>query len=141
HHALGAGAAGSASRDPSVLRDDEAMISFIPRRRARVPTIVQQEAAECDAACLAMILAAHGRWTSLEELRETCGVGRDGSKATNILRAARDFGMIAKGLKKNINDLPSLRCPFIAFWNFNHFVVVEQVRLRDEQRGLVWIND
>jgi NHLM bacteriocin system ABC transporter peptidase/ATP-binding protein len=117
------------------------MISFIPRRRARVPTIMQQEAVECGAACLAMVLAAHGRWTSLEELRETCGVGRDGTKATNILRAARDFGMIAKGLKKEIGDLSLLRCPFVVFWNFNHFVVVEKVALRGDQRGRVWIND
>jgi NHLM bacteriocin system ABC transporter peptidase/ATP-binding protein len=117
------------------------MTSFIPSRRARVPTIIQQEAVECGAACLAMILAAHGRWTSLEELRETCGVGRDGTKAVNILRAARRFGMIAKGLKKDVGDLADLPCPFIVFWNLNHFVVVEQVRLRGDGQGRVLIND
>jgi NHLM bacteriocin system ABC transporter peptidase/ATP-binding protein len=117
------------------------MISFLPRRRARVPTILQQEAVECGAACLAMILAGHGRWTSLEELRESCGVGRDGTKAVNLLRVARGFGMIAKGLKKEVADLAHLACPFIVFWNFNHFVVVEQIRLRGDNRGFVWIND
>jgi NHLM bacteriocin system ABC transporter peptidase/ATP-binding protein len=117
------------------------MISFIPNRRARVPTIIQQEAVECGAACLAMILAAYGRWTSLEELRENCGVGRDGTKAVNILRAARRFGMIAKGLKKELADLANLPCPFIVFWNLNHFVVVEQVSLRGDAQGRVWIND
>lgn len=117
------------------------MTSFLPRRRARVPTIMQQEAVECGAACLAMILAAHGRWASLEELRESCGVGRDGTKAVNILRVARGFGMIAKGLKKEVEDLAHLACPFVVFWNFNHFVVVEQMKLRDNNRGHVWIND
>src|SRR4051794_31585331 len=111
------------------------MTSFLPRRRARVPTIMQQEAVECGAACLAMILAAHGRWISLEELRESCGVGRDGTKAVNILRVARGFGMIAKGLKKEVDDLARLACPFVVFWNFNHFVVVEQMKLRDNNRG------
>src|SRR5437879_2206059 len=117
------------------------MISFIPGRRARVPTIMQQEAVECGAACLAMVLASYGHWTSLEQLRETCGVGRDGTKATNILRAARNAGMIAKGLKKDVGDLADLPCPFIVFWNFNHFVVVEDMRLRGSERGHVWIND
>lgn len=104
--------------------------------RTRVPTIMQQEAVECGAACLSMVLAHYGRWVSLEELRELCGVSRDGTKSTNILRAARGFGLVAKGLRKESEELARLPFPMILFWNFNHFVVLESL----SGQG-AWIND
>lgn len=104
--------------------------------RRRVPMIGQQEAVECGAACLTMVLAWHGRWVTLEEMREQCGITRDGTKATNILKAARAHGMVAKGLQKTAAELQRLPLPLIVFWNFNHFVVVEAI---DEKR--VWLVD
>ncbi len=103
----------------------------LPVHIHRVPMVAQQEAVECGAACLAMVLAYYGRWVTLEELREQCGITRDGTKATNVVKAARLHNMVAKGLQKDAKDLLALPHPLIVFWRFNHFVVVESI---DEQR-------
>jgi NHLM bacteriocin system ABC transporter peptidase/ATP-binding protein len=106
----------------------------------RTPTVLQMEAVECGAACLGMILAHYGRRVPLEELRVACGVTRDGSTAGNMVRAARRFGLEATGYKREIDAVMKMTPPFVAFWRFNHFVVVEGfskrgVHLNDPESG------
>lgn len=109
--------------------------------RARVPVIMQMEALECGAACLTMVLAYYSKWVPLEQVRADCGVSRDGSNAKNIMKAARSYGLTAKGYRYEPGTLREKgRFPCIIHWNFNHFVVLCGFRggrayLNDPARG------
>ena len=92
---------------------------------AKTPVVMQLEALECGAASLTMILAYYNKWIPLEQVRADCGVSRDGSNARNILKAARSYGLVAKGYRFEPDELKTEgKFPCIVHWNFNHFVVL-----------------
>jgi len=95
-------------------------------KRKRVPELRQMDAAECGAACLAMLLNYYGRKTTIAETRQVCGVGRDGLSALTIVKAARDYGMRVRAVSLQKNDLRFVLMPAIVYWEFNHFLVVDR---------------
>ena len=102
----------------------------------KVPQVMQMEAVECGAASLTMILAHYGKWLPLEEVRAACGVSRDGSSAKMILRAARNYGLDAKGFRMSAEALEGKQ-PAIIHWNFEHFVVFRGF----DKKGRACLND
>ena len=100
------------------------------------------ESVECGAASLAMILAAYGRWVSLEEMRVACGVSRDGVTAANIVNAGRAYGLKMQGMRMGMDYLRKTPCPCILFVDGNHFVVLQgfvgnKAVVNDPARGRV----
>ena len=122
-----------------MLKKLKACYSFLGHRegwRVKVPTILQMEATECGAASLSMILAHYGLWIPLEKIRQECGINRDGSKASSLLRAARNRGCEAHGYRWTTEMLREKDRPMIIHWEFNHFVVLEGIR-----GDTVYLND
>ncbi|MCQ2435366.1 MAG: NHLP family bacteriocin export ABC transporter peptidase/permease/ATPase subunit [Clostridia bacterium] len=104
---------------------------------ANVPVVMQLEALECGAASLCMVLAYYNKWVPLEQVREDCGVSRDGSNARNVLKAARYYGLKAKGYRYEPDTLREHgKFPCIIHWNFNHFVVLDGFK-----GGRAYLND
>lgn len=113
--------------------------------RVRTPTVLQMEATECGAACLAILLRHYGRVVPLLELRQVCGVTRDGSDAASLLRAGALYGLEGKGYRMDLAALRAQQPPLVLFWEFNHFLILEgfhgnRVAINDPASGPRWIS-
>ena len=103
----------------------------------KVPLIMQMEYVECGAASLAMILAYYGKYVPLEQIRKDCGISRDGSRASNLITAAENYGLVADGYRYSVESvMTKVHFPCIIHWNMAHFVV-----LRGFGKGKAYLND
>ncbi|MFM1843671.1 MAG: transporter ATP-binding protein [Cyanobacteriota bacterium] len=103
----------------------------LKRRRGlwqHYPFIEQQSAADCGAACLAMLSQYWGKRLSLNFLRTLTGVGRSGATLKNLARAAESIGYQARPVRASLNRLMDQKNPWIAHWQGDHYVLVYGVR-------------
>ncbi|APC95054.1 ATP-binding cassette domain-containing protein [Francisella tularensis subsp. novicida] len=111
-------------------------VENIKPKRFKTPTILQMDAIECGAAALKMILDYYKCFISMDDLRYYCDVNRDGSKALNIVRTAREFGFESSGFKYELDNIADIELPAIIFWDFNHYVVLEGFN-----KKFIYLND
>ncbi|RKH54327.1 peptidase domain-containing ABC transporter [Corallococcus llansteffanensis] len=102
----------------------------------RLPEVRQLSLTDCGAACLCMVLAYHGRKMSLDEVRELSGTGRDGVTARALLDTGRRLGLRGRAVSIDLDRLSDLPVGAILHWDFNHYVVFEELR-----RGHVHVVD
>ncbi len=111
----------------------------------KTPRLIQMETVECGAAALGIVLGYHGKYIPLEELRETCGVSRDGLSFEEIGKAAKIYGMDSEVYEATVSDLDEMSLPVILFWDYDHFLVLEEfldhkVYINDPRSGHVIIS-
>ena len=112
----------------------------------KVPLIMQMEYVECGAASLAMILAYYGKYVPLEQIRKDCGISRDGSRASNLITAAENYGLVADGYRYSVESvMTKVHFPCIIHWNMAHFVVLrgfgkDKAYLNDPGLGIITVS-
>jgi ABC-type bacteriocin/lantibiotic exporter with double-glycine peptidase domain len=137
----GAGPASASAAPPVSESGPPAPSARRPRRYLRTPIVPQMEEQDCGAACLAVVLGAFGRRTTLHEASRACGVSRDGVSAAAVARAAARYGLTARGRRVTRGDGPLLGLeavpvPSMVLLTGPHFAVYEGVR-----HGRIHVND
>jgi ATP-binding cassette, subfamily B, bacterial len=96
-------------------------------RPHRIPLVRQLSATDCGAAALTMVLGYFGKEVPLAEIRQSLGIGRNGTSAASLLRAGRLYGLRGRGVRAELDDLSALPQGSILFWEFSHYVVLDRV--------------
>lgn len=97
-------------------------------RKRKIPFVEQMSQTECGIACMAMLCASYGKHTTLFELRDRIGSGRDGNTLYDLKRLGEDLGLEVKCYKiENIEQLLPLEEPVICYWEQRHYVVLEKI--------------
>src|SRR5262245_17026875 len=96
--------------------------------RHTTPVILQTEGAECGLACLAMVASFHGYRTDLASPRQRHAISLKGATLATLIHIATHLQLAARPVRLELDDLAKLTLPAILHWDFNHFVVVTQVK-------------
>src|SRR5882672_3218710 len=87
----------------------------------RIPWLPTALSYDCGPACLAMVLAHHGRDSSVDDIRARLGTSRDGTTGFELVRVARELGMEARGVKAaDASALKDVPLPAIAHYRSGH---------------------
>lgn len=102
-------------------------------RHREVTFVPQLTETDCGAACLASVLAFHGKHVPLHEVRSRLGGGRNGVTAKQLLAAARGFGLVCRGVSVEPGKLKYLPAGSILHWDLAHYVVYEGANAKGVQ--------
>ena len=74
-----------------------------------IPVVRQMAAADCGAACLAMVLGFHGKETQLDRIRNELAIGRDGVSARALLECGALHALRGRGVRIEVSDFEHLQ--------------------------------
>ena len=94
-------------------------------QRNRVPVVLQMSAADCGAACLAMIVRYWGGSTTLSACQAAMGGSAHGVTALMIAQSARGMGLEVQAFRHTEQGLAQAQLPVVVHWQGIHFVVLE----------------
>ena len=119
-------------REKASLRERFPALARLERRvsRRRVPFVQGLQVTDCGAACLTMVLRFMGREARLEEVQRRMGYGRDGATALAIINGAHSYGVRARAVRMEPDDIDYLKPGDILHWRMQHFVVLDRVTPR-----------
>jgi HlyB family type I secretion system ABC transporter len=93
----------------------------------RYPYYAQQSAADCGAACLAMVGRYWGKKFSINRLRDLAKVDRNGASIKGLSAAAESIGFTSRPIKISLDRLATQPLPAIVHWEGKHYVVVYKI--------------
>lgn len=99
----------------------------------KYPFFKQEEAKDCGAACLYMIIDYYKGHLNIESIRELLKINQMGTTAYHIIEGAKKIGFEAKGVKCNLDDIneDNIILPCIANVIINntykHFIVIYKI--------------
>jgi ATP-binding cassette subfamily B protein RaxB len=108
---------------PCIVHDGAMMAGKSTRS---VRPIQQSAVAECGLACAAMILNSFDKPVSLQQLRQTHDTSIRGSNLRDILIVLGDYGLNARPLRLELDQLEKVKLPCVLHWSFDHFVILER---------------
>jgi ATP-binding cassette, subfamily B, bacterial CvaB/MchF/RaxB len=92
---------------------------------ARLPVVLQAEAAECGLACLAMLTSYYGQNADISDLRRRFGLSLRGATMKDLVRIADRIGFVTRPVRVDLEEIQQLKTPCILHWDMNHFVVLK----------------
>lgn len=93
--------------------------------------VKQHDITDCGAACIATISRQYGLKIPITKIREVAGTDRKGTNAFGLIKAAKELGFSAKGVKgepQHLTDQLPLPCiAHVIKGNLLHYVVIHKI--------------
>jgi len=122
------------------------MINHIKNRFKKYYCIKQHDITDCGATCITIVARQYGLKIPITKIREVAGTDKRGTNAYGLIKAAKELGFSAKGVKAETKHLTKeLPLPCIAHvikGSLLHYVVIHEITekeiiIADPAEGIV----
>jgi len=101
------------------------------------PFVKQPDAMDCGPACLKMVAGFYGKNFTLETIRKSCYITKDGVSFLGLSEGADNLGFRTMGVRIPLEMLTeNVPLPCIVHWKQKHFIVVYKIA-----KNKVWVAD